>query len=130
MYGVMGAVWCAVALSFAIWLASHGSLGALILGAIGIFGAVMIWRTVSMVIVGDEQALVARGWWQSLTLPRSEIEGFRVGKLRASSCVCVMVRGNGSVPLQATTLPIPRGLVEETWITDDLRRLNAWLVNP
>jgi hypothetical protein len=127
MYGVVGTVWCAVTLGLVVWVASYGSPFALIFGAMFIFGAVMIWRTVTMVIIGDEEALIARGWLQRLSLPRSEIEGFRVGKLRASSCVFVIVRGSGSVPLEATTLPIPRGLVDETWITDDLRQLNAWL---
>lgn len=127
MYGVFGTLWCAVTLGFAISQATQFVPGAIILGAMSVFGAVMIWRTLTMVIIGDEQALVARGWLQSLNLPRSEIEGFAVGKLQAGSCVCVLVRGKGSVPLQATSRPIPRGLVVETWISDDLRRLEGWL---
>jgi hypothetical protein len=130
-YVVIGILWCGILLSAIVGSVSAGGAGAFpfIAAAFLTIGAAGLWRTVTLAVTGDEQALIVRNLLRSQVLPRSEIEGFRLGRWRRVTCVYVLVRGHNEVRLEATTVPSildVLGSSTDDRFTEHLERLQTW----
>lgn len=94
------------------------------------FGASLGYRMLRMGVTASGDVLIVRNQWQTRTLARRDIEGFRTGSAGAASfpgsrAVVVLLRDDSVLPLDVTSLalPIPRSRHRHQ---GRLEQLQAW----
>ena len=92
------------------------------------FGGYFMWHMARLAVIADETGLTIRGYGRPRHIPKSEIEGFRIGSgfYPSGKCVMALVRGEQVVALEVTRRSgfVPRS---NRRLDDQLEQLRAWL---
>ena len=126
-----GVVWCGLVLAALIEALVHTTPAAVIpAGMLGLGGYIM-WHAARLAVIGDEGGLTVRGYGRTRRIPKSEIEGFRIGSgfYPAGKCVMAMVRGEQVIALEVTR-GIGRLARSSQRLERQLAELRDWLHTP